>query len=54
LPFPTALLADAGSLALDVARRLEISGRSSMTKDELVQAIEKENDRRTARSRHTS
>jgi cation transport regulator ChaB len=36
---------------LDVAKRLDISGRSSMTKDELVRAIQKENDRRTARSR---
>ncbi|MCE0537149.1 ChaB family protein [Kineosporia rhizophila] len=30
---------------LDVARRLEISGRSKMTKDELVQAIQKANER---------
>jgi hypothetical protein len=36
---------------MDVARRLKISGRSSMTKDALVSAIQKENDRRSARSR---
>ena len=36
---------------LDVARRLDISGRSSMRKDELVQAIEKANTRETRRSR---
>lgn len=39
---------------LDVARRLRISGRSSMTKDELVRAIQEENDRRTARARGSS
>ncbi len=38
---------------MDVARRLEIRGRSSMTKEELVHAIEKENDRRTARARRS-
>jgi hypothetical protein len=36
---------------LDVARRLDVSGRSSMTKDELVKAIEKANDRESRRSR---
>jgi cation transport regulator ChaB len=36
---------------LDVAKRLDIRGRSSMTKDELVEAIEKANDRATARAR---
>jgi cation transport regulator ChaB len=36
---------------LDVARRLDISGRSSMTKDELVSAIEKANRRETSRNR---
>jgi cation transport regulator ChaB len=36
---------------LDVARRLEMRGRSSMTKDQLVSAIEKENDRRSAAAR---
>ncbi|HXV93899.1 MAG TPA: ChaB family protein [Pseudonocardia sp.] len=37
----------------DVARRLDISGRSTMSKDELVQAIQKANDRETARSRRS-
>jgi cation transport regulator ChaB len=36
---------------LDVARRLNIKGRSSMNKHELVGAIEKANDRATADSR---
>ena len=36
---------------LDVARRLDVRGRSRMTKDELVEAIEKANDRETRRSR---
>jgi cation transport regulator ChaB len=36
---------------LDVARRLDISGRSKMTKDELVSAIMDENRRQTARNR---
>jgi cation transport regulator ChaB len=36
---------------LDVARRLDISGRSTMSKDELVAAIKKANRRSTARSR---
>ena len=35
----------------DVARRLDIDGRSNMDKAELVQAIQKENDRRTRESR---
>ena len=35
----------------DVAKRLDISGRSTMTKDELVQAIQRENNRRTAKAR---
>lgn len=34
-----------------VARRLDISGRSRMTKNELVDAIRKANDRETARAR---
>ncbi|MDT0166601.1 ChaB family protein [Actinotalea sp. AC32] len=34
----------------DVARRLDVHGRSSMSKDELVDAIQKENDRRTRRA----
>jgi ChaB/Rho termination factor, N-terminal domain len=35
----------------EIARRLEIRGRSSMTKSELVQAIEKANTRSTERAR---
>ncbi|GAB2655899.1 ChaB family protein [Kribbella swartbergensis] len=35
----------------DVARRLGIPGRSTMTKPELVDAIQRENDRRTRRAR---
>jgi cation transport regulator ChaB len=34
-----------------VARRLDISGRSRMTKDELVDAIRKANNRKTAQAR---
>ncbi|MBT0769621.1 ChaB family protein [Kineosporia sp. J2-2] len=36
---------------MDVARRLEVRGRSRMTKAELVDAIRKANDRASARSR---
>ncbi|MGY1680318.1 ChaB family protein [Geodermatophilus sp. SYSU D01176] len=36
---------------MDVAKRLDISGRSSMTKDELVDAIQKANDRETRQAR---
>jgi len=36
---------------VEVARRLEISGRSSMSKDELVSAIKKANRRESARNR---
>ena len=36
---------------MDVARRLDVPGRSSMTKDELVRAIQRANDRETARAR---
>jgi cation transport regulator ChaB len=36
---------------LDVAKRLDVRGRSRMTKDELVDAIQKANDRSTARAR---
>jgi len=36
---------------MDVAKRLEISGRSSMKKDELVEAIKKANARATAKAR---
>ncbi|MFI0349416.1 ChaB family protein [Actinomadura sp. 9N407] len=35
----------------DVAKRLDISGRSSMTKNELVKAIEKANKRESAQAR---
>ena len=34
---------------LELARRLNVSGRSKMTKDELVEAIKKENRRATQR-----
>jgi cation transport regulator ChaB len=36
---------------LDVARRLDIGGRSTMSKDELVDAIRRANNRETARAR---
>jgi cation transport regulator ChaB len=36
---------------LEVARKLDIPGRSKMTKDELVEAIERANRRETARAR---
>jgi cation transport regulator ChaB len=36
---------------MDVARRLDVRGRSRMTKDELVEAIQKANDRETRQSR---
>jgi len=36
---------------MDVARRLDVSGRSRMTKDELVEAIKKANRRETSKSR---
>jgi hypothetical protein len=35
----------------EVAQRLDIEGRSSMTKDELVTAIARANDRSSARAR---
>jgi cation transport regulator ChaB len=35
----------------DVAKKLDISGRSKMDKSELVKAIKRENDRRTRKSR---
>ena len=35
----------------DLAKQLKISGRSSMSKTELVTALQKANDRKTARSR---
>lgn len=36
---------------LDVAKKLDVRGRSRMDKDELVEAIERENARRTRKSR---
>jgi cation transport regulator ChaB len=36
---------------MDLARRLDVHGRSSMTKDELVEAIRKANDKETAAAR---
>ena len=36
---------------MDVAKELDVSGRSKMTKDELVDAIEKANDKATRKSR---
>jgi len=36
---------------MDLARRLDVPGRSSMTKDELVQAIQRANDRETSSAR---
>ena len=39
---------------VEVARRLDVHGRSSMSKDELVDAIQKANDRKTAEARKRS
>ncbi len=36
---------------VEVARELDVPGRSSMTKDELVDAIQKANDKATAKAR---
>jgi cation transport regulator ChaB len=36
---------------MDVARRLDVPGRSTMSKDELVDAVRKANDRKTAEAR---
>ncbi|MGY1736229.1 ChaB family protein [Geodermatophilus sp. SYSU D00684] len=38
---------------MDVAKRLDVHGRSSMTKDELVDAIRKASDRATAKARES-
>ena|SRR5690349_13852902 len=35
----------------EIARRLQVEGRSRMSKDELVEAIQKANDRATAKAR---
>jgi hypothetical protein len=37
---------------MDVAKKLDVPGRSSMKKDELVDAINKANKRETAKSRN--
>jgi cation transport regulator ChaB len=39
---------------MDVARRLDVSGRSTMSKAELVDAIQKANDKATAEARKRS
>ena len=39
---------------MDVAKKLDVPGRSSMKKDELVEAIQKANDRETAKARKKS
>ena len=39
---------------MDVAKRLDVSGRSRMSKDELVDAIQKANDKATAEARKQS
>jgi cation transport regulator ChaB len=36
----------------ELAKRLDVPGRSTMTKDELVQAIERANNRESARARN--
>ena len=36
---------------MEIAKKLDISGRSRMTKDKLVDAIQKANNRRTAKAR---
>jgi cation transport regulator ChaB len=51
---PTAGGVDANaskSHLMDVAKRLDVRGRSRMTKDELVDAIKKANNRQSAQSR---
>jgi cation transport regulator ChaB len=53
-PAPTAEGVDANASKqhlMDVARRLEITGRSRMRKDELVEAIMRANRRETTRAR---
>ncbi|HEY5820798.1 MAG TPA: ChaB family protein [Propionibacteriaceae bacterium] len=37
----------------ELATRLEVKGRSAMTKDELVEALQRANDRESARSRES-
>jgi len=36
---------------MDIAKELDVPGRSSMKKDELVDAIQKANDKKTAEAR---
>jgi cation transport regulator ChaB len=53
-PAPTAEGVDANASKahlMEVARQLDIRGRSSMRKDELVEAIRKANQRQTRKSR---
>ena len=53
-PAPTAGGVDARATKghlYELARRLDVPGRSAMTKDELVQALQKANDRATASAR---
>jgi cation transport regulator ChaB len=38
---------------MDLARRLDVHGRSRMSRDELVDAIQKANDRETAQARRS-
>ena len=38
---------------MELAQRLDVHGRSSMTKDELVDAVQKANDKATADARRT-
>ncbi len=53
-PRPTAGGVDANASKrhlMELAQRLDVPGRSSMTKDELVQALQKASNRKTARAR---
>jgi len=54
-PGPTAGGVDARASKthlLELAKRLDVAGRSRMTKDELVEALQKANDRQTSRARN--
>ncbi len=54
-PGPTAGGVDARASKthlLELAKRLDVAGRSRMTKDELVQALQQANDRQTAKARN--
>ncbi len=54
-PGPTAGGVDARASKthlLELAKRLHVAGRSRMTKDELVEALQKANDRQTAKARN--